>query len=55
MDIIKKIKQLASRGPRRINAEAPPSLVERAIITRWGDTATIKRAPLRERENGERR
>ena len=53
MDIFKKLKELTRRGPRRINVEAHSSLVERAIVVRWGNTATIKRTPLRERENGE--
>jgi hypothetical protein len=52
MDIFKKLKKLARRGPGRINAEASRSLVERAIITRWGDTATLTREPLRGREKG---
>ena len=53
MSIWHKIKKLAGKGAPRINAEAPTSLVERAIVVRWGNTATIKRTPLRERENGE--
>ena len=52
MDIFKKLKELTRRGPRRINAEAPTSHVERAIITRWGNTATVTRTPLRGREKG---
>jgi len=53
MDIFKKLKELTRRGPRRINAEASRSHVERAIITRWGNTATLTREPLRGREKGE--
>jgi hypothetical protein len=52
MDIWKKLKELARRTPRKINAEASRSHVERAIITRWGNTATVTREPLRERERG---
>jgi len=52
MDILKKLKELARRTPRKINAEASRSHVERAIITRWGSTATLIRTPLRERERG---
>jgi hypothetical protein len=53
MSIWHKIKKLAAKGSPRINVEAHPSLVERAIVVRWGNTATIKRAPAREREKGE--
>ena len=53
MDIWKRLKKLAGKGAPRINAEAPQSLVERAIVVRWGNTATVKRTPLREREKGE--
>ena len=53
MDIWKKLKELTKRQPRRINAEAHSSLVERAIVVRWGNTATINRTPAREREKGE--
>jgi hypothetical protein len=53
MNVWHKIKKLAAKESPRINAEAPTSLVERAIVVRWGNTATIKRTPLRERENGE--
>ena len=52
MNIWHKIKKLAAKGSPRINAEAPQSHVERAIVVRWGNTATIKRAPAREREKG---
>lgn len=52
MDIFKKLKELTKRQPRRINAEASRSHVERAIITRWGNTATVTRTPLRGREKG---
>jgi len=53
MNILKKLKELARRTPRKINAEASRSHVERAIITRWGNTATIKRTPVKWREKGE--
>ena len=52
MDIFKKLKALAGRKPRKINAEASRSHVERAIIVRWGNTATLTREPLRGREKG---
>jgi hypothetical protein len=52
MNILKKLKELARRTPRKINAEASRSHVERAIITRWGNTATVTREPLTERERG---
>ena len=53
MDIWKRLKKLTGKGAPRINAEASRSHVERAIVVRWGNTATIKRTPLREREKGE--
>ena len=53
MDIWKRLKKLAGKGAPRINAEAPSSLVERAIVVRWGNTATIKRMPVKWREKGE--
>ena len=53
MDIWKRLKKLAGKGAPRINAEAPTSHLERAIVVRWGNTATVKRTPLREREKGE--
>jgi hypothetical protein len=52
MDIFKKLKELTRRGPRRINGEAPTRLVERAIIAKRGNTATLTRTPLSEREKG---
>jgi hypothetical protein len=52
MNILKKLKELARRTPRKINAEASRSHVERAIIVRWGNTATVTREPLRGRERG---
>ena len=52
MDIFKKLKELTRRGPRKINAEASRSHVERAIIARRGNTATLTREPLRGREKG---
>jgi hypothetical protein len=54
MNLLKVLKQLARRkGAARINAEAPPSHGERAIIVRWGNTATLKREPLLRRERKE--
>jgi hypothetical protein len=53
MDIWQKIKKLAGKGAPRINAEAPSSLVERAVVVRWGNTATVKRTPVQWREKGE--
>jgi len=52
MSIWHKIKELTRRGPRRINVDAHSSPVERAIVVRWGNTATINRTPVREREKG---
>jgi len=53
MDIFRKLKKLTRRGPRRINGEYPRKPIERAIITRWGNTqATLTREPLRGREKG---
>jgi hypothetical protein len=52
MSIWHKIKKLAAKGAPRINAEAPSSLVERAIVVRWGNTATVKRTPVQWREKG---
>jgi hypothetical protein len=52
MDIFKKLKELTRRGPRKINAEASRSHVERAIVSRRGNTATMTRQPLRGREKG---
>lgn len=53
MNIWHTIKKLAGKGAPRINAEAPSRLVERAIVVRWGNTATVKRTPLKWREKGE--
>lgn len=53
MDIWKRLKKLGRKGAAKINAEAPTSHVERAIVVRWGNTAIVKRTPLREREKGE--
>ena len=50
MDIVKKLKELARGKPRKINGEAHRSHVERAIVVRWGKTATLNREPLRGRE-----
>ena len=54
MNLLKVLKRLARRrGAARINAEAPPSPVERALIVRWGNTATLTREPLLRRERKE--
>ena len=53
MNIWHKIKELAAKRSPRINAEASRSHVERAIVVRWGNTATLKREPLKWREKGE--
>jgi hypothetical protein len=47
MDWMKRLKSLA-----RINAEAPPSLIERTWIKTWVETATIKRTTVKWREKG---
>ena len=52
MHIWKRLKKLGRKGAAEINAEASRSHVERAIVVRWGNTATVKRTPLRERERG---
>ncbi len=52
MEIIKKIKDLARRGPRKIDGEAPRSPVERSIVATRYQRATIKREPVRGREKG---
>ena len=52
MDIWKRLKKLGRKGAAKINAKAPTSHVERAIVVRWGNTATVTREPLRERERG---
>ena len=52
MDIWKRLKKLGRKGAVKINAEAPSSHVERAIIVKWGKTATLNREPLRWREKG---
>lgn len=53
MGIWQIIKKFGRRAPRRINGEASPRLVERSIIVRWGNTATLKREPLVRRERAE--
>ena len=53
MNIWHKIKKLAGKGQPKINAEASRSHVERAIVVRWGNTATLRREPLKWREKGE--
>jgi hypothetical protein len=54
MNWLKVLKQLARRrGAARIPAEAPTRHQERAIIVRWGNTATLKREPLQGRERKE--
>ena len=53
MDIWKRLKKLGRKGAAKINAETPTSHVERAIVVRWGNTATTKRTPVQWREKGE--
>jgi hypothetical protein len=54
MNLLKVFRQLARRkGAARINAEASRSHAERAIIVRWGNTATLKREPLQRLERRE--
>ena len=54
MNLLKVLKQLARRkGAARINADRSVSHGERAIIVRWGNTATLKREPLLRRERKE--
>ena len=54
MNLLKVLKQLARRrGAARIPAEGSVSHGERAIIVRWGNTATLKREPLQGRERKE--
>ena len=49
MDIFKKLKELVDA---RIHAEATTRHVERAVVVRWGNTATLKRTPVSGREKG---
>lgn len=53
MGIWQIIKKFGRRAPRRINGEASRSDGERAIIVRWGNTATLKREPLVRRERAD--
>lgn len=54
MNLLKLLKQLARRrGAARINADRSISHGERAVIVRWGNTATLKREPLLRRERRE--
>ena len=53
MKIWHTLKKLGRKGAAKINAEVPSSHVERAIVVRWGNTATLKREPLKWREKGE--
>ena len=54
MNLLKVLKQLARRrGAARINAEAPTRLPERAMLIRWGETATLKREPVDRRERSD--
>jgi len=54
MNLLKVLKQLARRkGAARINADTSISHGERAIIVRWGNTATLRREPLLRRERRE--
>lgn len=51
MDWKKALKHLARRrGAARINAEGSRSHAERAIVVRWGNTATLRREPLQRLE-----
>lgn len=52
MHLWKTVKKLAGKPSPRIHVETPTSHVERAVVVRWGNTATIKREPLRWREKG---
>jgi hypothetical protein len=49
MNIIKRLKRLATK---EIDVDQPTRHVERALVVRWGNTATIKRTPVRGREKG---
>jgi hypothetical protein len=54
MDLLKVLKQLARRkGAATIPADGSRSHGERAVIVRWGNTATLKREPLLRRERRE--
>ena len=54
MKLLKVLKQLARRkGAARINADRSISHGERAIIVKWGNTATLRREPLLRRERRE--
>lgn len=54
MNWLDLIRQLARRkGAARINGEASRSHAERAIVIRWGNTATLKREPLQRLERRE--
>ena len=54
MNWLKVLKQLARRkGAARINAEAPTRHHERAMLIRWGETATLKREPVDRRERSD--
>jgi len=54
MNWLDRLKQLARRkGAARINGEASRSHPERAIVVRWGNTATLKREPLQRLERRE--
>ena len=54
MNWLKVLKQLARRkGAARINADRSVSHGERAIIVKWGNTATLRREPLLRRERKE--
>jgi hypothetical protein len=49
MGIIERLKRLATK---EINGDQPTRHIERALVVRWGKTATIKRTPVRGREKG---
>lgn len=46
-------KMARRRGAARINAEAQMRHVERAIVDKRGNTATLRRKPLKGRERRE--
>lgn len=52
MNVWHRLKKMIGQASPRIDAEASRSDVERAIVVRWGGTATIKRTPLKWREKG---
>lgn len=54
MNLLERLRQMARRkAAARINGEASRSHPERAIVVRWGNTATLKREPLQRLERRE--